>query len=52
VLIANKDGVQQIQLRHDAALVGPSVKIGQYVTADGEKISEALFVADDLEIER
>jgi uncharacterized repeat protein (TIGR01451 family)/CSLREA domain-containing protein len=52
VLIANKDGVQQIRLHHDAALVGPSISVGQYVSADGEKISEQQFVADDLEIER
>jgi hypothetical protein len=28
------------------------VAYGNYVSADGEKISEELFVADDLDIER
>ena len=39
-------------VRYDAALTCGSVKAGAYVEVDGEKVSEQLFLADDLTISR
>jgi len=52
ITIANRDGLVEVQLFHDAAKTCGSVKVGDYVQADGEKVNENLFLADDLSISR
>lgn len=48
--LANRDGSVTVQLLDDAATVCESVRVGDYVEADGEKIHEQLFEATDLTI--
>lgn len=50
VVIANRDGQQRLELMGDARAVCSSVQVGDYVTAEGVKESEALFYADDLDV--
>jgi hypothetical protein len=49
VVIATRDGPVTLRLRDDAAQT--TVKIGDYVTAEGEKIHEQLYEIDSLSIE-
>ena len=52
-LIANRDeGAQKILLIKDAAKLCGSIRVGDYLEAEGEKQSEALFHADDVSIQR
>lgn len=52
VLIAMRDGVQQVRLLHDAKSQCGSVQVGDYIQVDGEKVHEQLFDADDMSITR
>jgi len=49
LIIGTRDGQVRLNLRGDAARM--TVKVGDYVTAEGEKISEQRYEIDDLEIE-
>jgi CSLREA domain-containing protein len=50
-LIGNRDdGVQKVLLIRDAAKLCQSIRVGQYLEAEGEKQSEELFYADDVTI--
>ena len=53
VTIALRDGLQQVILAcgSDGSLC-PSVQVGNYVEATGEKVHEGLFLADELTIHR
>ena len=49
-LIANRDeGAQKILLIRDAAKLCQSIRVGDYLEAEGEKQSEALFHADEVD---
>jgi hypothetical protein len=50
-VIGNRDdGVQKILLIRDAAKLCQSLRVGQYLEAEGEKQTEELFYADDVTI--
>lgn len=51
VVIANRDGLVEVQVLGGAA-VCRSVRIGDYLSADGVKQHEALFEAEDISVER
>lgn len=52
-LIANRDeGAQKILMIKEAAKLCQHVRVGDYLEAEGEKQSEALFYADDVTIKR
>lgn len=52
-LIANRDeGVQKVLLIKDAANPCQSIRVGDYLEAEGEKQSEALFHADDVSLKK
>ena len=52
VVIANRDGLVKVVLFKDAANAADSIKVGDYLEADGEKQTEQLFYATDVEISR
>lgn len=52
VVIANRDGLVKVVLYKDAAKVAGSIRVGDYLEADGEKQHEQLFDAYDLSIKR
>jgi hypothetical protein len=52
-LIANRDeGAQKILLIRDAAKLCQYIQVGDYLEAEGEKQSEALFYADEVDIKK
>jgi choice-of-anchor A domain-containing protein len=51
VIIANVDGNQKVRLLKDAAAGCSSIRVGDYVSAEGEKLHEQLFDATDISIE-
>jgi len=52
-LIANRDeGAQKLLLIREAAKLCQHIRVGDYLEADGEKQSEALFHADDVDVRR
>jgi hypothetical protein len=52
-LIANRDeGAQKILLIGDAAKLCQSIRVGDYLEAEGEKQSEVLFHADEVDVKR
>ena len=51
-LIATGDGIQQVRLLDDARTVCRSIRVGDYLTAEGEKVHEQLFDAYDADVER
>jgi hypothetical protein len=50
VVIANRDGDVVIQLLRDAAESCPSMRVGDYLSAEGEKQNEQLFEADVISV--
>jgi type VI secretion system secreted protein VgrG len=52
VVIGNVDGDQRVRLRGDAKSMCSSIRIGDYLEADGEKQHEQLFDADEVTIRR
>ena len=52
VVIANRDGAVEVQLVKEAQAACPSISVGDYLEADGEKQHEELFHADSVEIKR
>jgi hypothetical protein len=52
VVIANRDGEVQVRLVKDAVSACPSIQVGDYLEADGEKQNEQLFDADTVEVHR
>lgn len=50
VSVANRDGIVTVVLQHEATAVCTSIKVGDYVEADGQKEHEQLFYADSLDI--
>ena len=50
--IANRDGLVTVRLVREAATTCDSIRIGDYLSADGEKINELLFEATDVSRER
>jgi hypothetical protein len=52
LLIGNIDGIQQIRLIKELKAVCPSIRVGDYITAWGEKQHEHLFDADRLRVDR
>ena len=50
VRIGNRDGVQTVVLYKDAAQSASSIKVGDYLEAEGEKIHEQLFEATDVSV--
>jgi uncharacterized repeat protein (TIGR01451 family) len=51
VTIADRDGLVTVRLLRDAATTCGSIKVGDYLSAEGEKIDELLFEATDVSIE-
>jgi hypothetical protein len=49
ITIADRDGTVVLRLHGDATTV--MVKVGDYVTAEGEKVTEQLYEIDDLSVE-
>lgn len=52
VFIGNRDGKMKVILYGEAAKSAKSIKVGDYLEADGEKIHEQLFEATDVTIKR
>jgi hypothetical protein len=52
VVIANKDGLVKVILLGDAAKAAGSIRVGDYLEADGEKQNEHLFEATDISVSR
>src|SRR6266511_1808219 len=52
VLIANRDGLQTVQLLYKSRQACASIRVGDYLSGDGEKQHEFLFEAHDVTIER
>ena len=52
VVIANVDGLVKVVLLKDAATTARSIRVGDYLEADGEKIHEQLFEADDVSVKK
>jgi hypothetical protein len=52
VVIANRDGLLEVRLLRGAAAVCGSIRVGDYLEADGEKQSEQLFDATDVQVRR
>jgi hypothetical protein len=52
VVIGTIDGDQRVRLRGDARATCSSIRVGDYLEADGEKQHEQLFDADDVTIRR
>jgi hypothetical protein len=52
VVIGTIDGEQRVRLHRDAQATCSSIRIGDYLEADGEKQNELLFDADDVTIRR
>jgi hypothetical protein len=52
VTIANLDGLVKIRLLGEAAKTCGSIRVGDYLEADGEKIHEHLFEATDVSVKR
>jgi hypothetical protein len=51
VVIANRDGlVKVVLLGKDAAIAADSIKVGDYLEADGEKQNELLFEAESVSV--
>ena len=48
-MIGTRDGPVRLNLRGEAARV--TVKVDDYVTAEGEKVNEQLYWIDDLDVE-
>ncbi|MFN8525950.1 MAG: hypothetical protein U0821_22850 [Chloroflexota bacterium] len=51
-IIATRDGFQTVRLRKEARNACTSIRLGDYLEADGEKQTEQLFDADDVELKR
>ena len=52
-LIVNRDdGVQKVHLIQQAAKLCQHIRVGDYLEAEGEKQSEVLFTADEVDIEK
>ena len=51
-LIATRDGLQQVQLRHGTEKACGSIAVGDYLEADGQKDHEFRFIAEDVSIKR
>jgi hypothetical protein len=51
ITIGNRDGQVRVELRGEAARDCMHVRSGQYLEADGEKLTEELFRADRISIE-
>jgi uncharacterized repeat protein (TIGR01451 family) len=51
VIIADRDGLVTVRLFRDAATACGSIRVGDYLSAEGEKINELLFEATDVSIE-
>jgi hypothetical protein len=51
VVIAGGDGPIALRLRGDALTVLGRLRVGHYVSADGEKQHEGLYDVDELDIE-
>jgi hypothetical protein len=52
LVIATRDGNQQLRLLYDTRTQCQSVKVGDYAEADGEKQTELLFDAHNLTTSR
>lgn len=52
VIIANRDGLVTVLLLHDAALAKDTIRVGDYLEADGVKEHEHLFEADSVRVVR
>jgi CSLREA domain-containing protein len=52
ITIANRDGLVEIQLLHEAVQSCSSARIGDYLEADGVKQTEQLFDADTITLRR
>jgi hypothetical protein len=52
ITIANRDGLVEIQLLHEAAESCSSARVGDYLEADGVKQTEQLFDADTVTLRR
>lgn len=52
VVIANRHGLVTVILYGDAQQSAGSIKVGDYLEADGEKIHEQLFEATDVSVSR
>jgi hypothetical protein len=52
IVVANRDGLVKIVLYGEAAKAAGSIKVGDYLEADGEKINELLFEATDISFSR
>jgi hypothetical protein len=49
-VIGTRDGAQQLLLIHEAATSCTSIQVGDYLEADGEKQSEELFHAHEVDV--
>ena len=52
ITIANRDGLVEVQLLHEAAQSCGSAQAGDYLEADGVKQTEQLFEADSVTLRR
>jgi hypothetical protein len=52
VVIANRDGAVEVRLLKEAVAACRSIRVGDYLEADGEKQHELLFDAESIEILR
>jgi hypothetical protein len=50
VTIANRDGPVTVRLLQEAAKACGSIRVGDYLEADGEKVHEQLFEATDVSV--
>ena len=51
VTLVNRDGLVTVRLYRDAENACDSIRVGDYLTVEGEKIHELLFEATDVDIE-
>jgi hypothetical protein len=51
VVITNRDGLVTVVLLGEAKKVAPSIRVGQYLQAEGEKIHEHLFEAHEIDLD-
>jgi hypothetical protein len=51
VVIANRDGLVTVVLLGEAKRVAPSIRVGQYLQAEGEKVHEHLFEAHEVDLD-
>jgi hypothetical protein len=52
IYVAQRDGIERVELECGASSACPDVRAGDYVEAEGTKENEALFFADEISVTR